>query len=83
MSSTNTNLTLEELKALEPFCPCRVCTQTLWQAVIGFFIHGNCRTCHGCISTAQDGFGISEAYIKIAQENSTNGQTNPTSSATY
>jgi hypothetical protein len=39
----------EELKQLQPFCPCRVCTQSWPETFLGFFIHGNCRMCHGCL----------------------------------
>jgi hypothetical protein len=41
----------EELESLRPFCPCRVCNQTWFQAFLGFFTHGNCATCNGCLKS--------------------------------
>jgi hypothetical protein len=67
-------LTMEELKTLFPFCPCRVCTQSWTSAVLGFFIHGNCRTCHGCLQSSLD-FGVdyvSKETIRIASEKKNN-----------
>ncbi len=72
----------EKIKELEPYCPCRVCSQTTLQAFVGFFIHGNCKVCHGCLKTASDGFSVSEAYIKEAQQRKDNGWTNSISERT-
>ena len=63
-------ITLEELKSLFLFCPCKICTQSWSSSILGFFIHGNCRTCHGCLQSSLDmGVGyVSKEYIKLAQE---------------
>lgn len=64
------SVTMEELKELFPYCPCRVCTQSWTSALLGFFIHGNCRTCNGCLQSSLD-MGIdyvSKEYIRLAQE---------------
>ena len=61
--------TQEELKELIPFCPCPICNQTLFETFLGFFTHGNCRMCHGCLQVSEFGVNfVKPAYIEQARK---------------
>ena len=73
-------LTQEELKTLVPFCPCRICTQSWPAAILGFFTHGNCRTCHGCLQSGEFQISfVNPDFITKAREAKLNSDTQPTS----